>query len=66
MLDPFDKALVGEIRLLFEHGTAEMHFGARVFWLRRLAANGAPRLSDGIRRMRHAQASNPPGLKAGP
>ena len=28
----------GETRLLFEHGTAQSHFGASVFWLRRLAA----------------------------
>ncbi len=25
-------------RLLFDHGTAQAHFGASVFWLRRLAA----------------------------
>lgn len=28
----------GEARLLFEHGTAQSHFGASVFWLRQLAA----------------------------
>jgi len=28
----------GETRLLFEHGTAQTHFGASVFWLRQLAA----------------------------
>ena len=28
----------GETRLLFDHLTAETHFGASVFWLRRLAA----------------------------
>lgn len=30
--------LVGEARLLFEHGTAQAHFGCSLFWIRRLAA----------------------------
>lgn len=33
----FDQ-LVGETRLLFEHGTAQTHFGCSFFWIRRLAA----------------------------
>lgn len=33
----FDQ-LVGETRLLFEHGTAQTHFGCSLFWIRRLAA----------------------------
>ncbi len=33
----FDQ-LVGEARLLFEHGTAQAHFGCSLFWIRRLAA----------------------------
>ncbi len=32
--------LSGEARLLFEHATAQAHFGASVFWLRRAAALG--------------------------
>jgi hypothetical protein len=32
--------LVGEARLLFDHAIAQSHFGASVFWLRRLAALG--------------------------
>jgi hypothetical protein len=32
---------VGEPRLLFvDHGTAQDHFGASVFWMRRMAAIG--------------------------
>jgi hypothetical protein len=39
MLDRFDVNLVtGEARLLFDHAAAQAHFGASVFWLRRLAA----------------------------
>lgn len=39
MDDRFDYAtLHGEARLLFEHGSAQNHFGASVFWIRRLAA----------------------------
>lgn len=41
MEDTFDAGqLGGEARLLFDHGTAQAHFGASVFWLRRLAAMG--------------------------
>jgi len=39
MDDDFDVTRVtGEARLLFEHAVAHAHFGASVFWLRRLAA----------------------------
>ena len=39
MDDEFDySATQGETRLLFEHGTAQSHFGASLFWLRQLAA----------------------------
>ena len=41
MADTFDAGqLVGETRLLFEHAAAQAHFGAGVFWLRRLAVLG--------------------------
>lgn len=39
MDDSFDAGkLSGEARMLFDHGEAQTHFGASVFWLRRLAA----------------------------
>ena len=39
MDDDFDfSSTSGETRLLFEHGSAQSHFGASVFWLRQLAA----------------------------
>jgi len=39
MTDAFDASqLRGEAPLLFDHGAAQAHFGASVFWLRRLAA----------------------------
>ena len=39
MEDSFDaEALTGEARLLFDHSAADAHFGASVFWLRRVAA----------------------------
>lgn len=39
MDDAFDAGqLTGEGRLLFDHAAAQAHFGASVFWLRRLAA----------------------------
>ncbi len=39
MEDTFDAAqLTGEARLLFDHAAAQSHFGASVFWLRKLAA----------------------------
>lgn len=41
MEDAFDATvLTGEVRLLFDHAPAQAHFGASVFWLRRLAAWG--------------------------
>jgi hypothetical protein len=41
MEDHFDASqLVGEARLLFDHRRAQVHFGASVFWIRRLAALG--------------------------
>ena len=41
MHDAFNVAqLKGEERLLFDHPAAQAHFGASVFWLRRLAALG--------------------------
>ena len=39
MDDDFDFGrTVGESRLLFDHTTAQDHFGCSVFWIRRLAA----------------------------
>lgn len=39
--DTFDVGqMAGEARLLFDHAAAQAHFGASVFWLRRLAALG--------------------------
>lgn len=39
MEDTFDAGqLTGELRLLFDHATAQSHFGGSVFWVRRLAA----------------------------
>ena len=41
MSDEFDSAaLTGEARLLYDHQAAHAHFGASVFWLRRLAVLG--------------------------
>jgi hypothetical protein len=41
MADTFDMGqLTGEARVLFDHGPAQAHFGASVFWLRRLSALG--------------------------
>ena len=41
MEDAFDIGqLTGEARVLFDHAAAQAHFGASVFWLRRLAALG--------------------------
>ena len=41
MKDTFDVGQVtGEARVLFDHAAAQAHFGASVFWLRRLAALG--------------------------
>ena len=42
MTDAFELGqLTGEARLVFEHATAQAHFGASVFWLRRAAALGS-------------------------
>jgi hypothetical protein len=42
MEDKFDMGqLTGEARVLFDHAAAQAHFGASVFWLRRLAVLGA-------------------------
>ena len=39
MADTFDAShLRGDARLLFDHGAAQAHFGASVFWVRHLAA----------------------------
>jgi hypothetical protein len=39
MGDDFDLAQVtGEAKLVFDHPAAQAHFGASIFWLRRLAA----------------------------
>lgn len=41
MEDTFDMLqLTSEARVLFDHASAQAHFGASVFWLRRLAALG--------------------------
>jgi hypothetical protein len=41
MDDSFDaNAVYGESALLFDHAAADAHFGASVFWVRRLAAFG--------------------------
>ncbi len=41
MEDAFDvDSIVGEARLVFDHAAADAHFGASVFWTRRLAAFG--------------------------
>jgi hypothetical protein len=41
MEDSFDSSqLTGDLQLLFDHTAAQDHFGASVFWLRRLAAIG--------------------------
>jgi hypothetical protein len=39
MQDTFDlNQVAGEARLIFDHATAQAHFGASVFWLREQAA----------------------------
>ena len=41
MDDNFDRgSLTGEADLLFDHDSAQDHFGCSVFWIRRLAAIG--------------------------
>ncbi len=38
MEDTFDlSAVTGEARLVFDHPTAQAHFGASVFWVRRVS-----------------------------
>jgi hypothetical protein len=38
MANAFDASeLTGDMRLLFDHGAAQAHFGASVFWVRRQA-----------------------------
>src|SRR5580704_3060653 len=38
MDDSFEvKLLSGETRLIFDHGAAQAHFGASIFWLRRIS-----------------------------
>jgi hypothetical protein len=59
MDDEFDfGSLGGDAKLLFEHSSAQDHFGCSVFWVRRLAALGGERAAiedwqikrDGTRR----------------
>jgi hypothetical protein len=59
MDDNFDMGAVsGEAALLFDHSTAQMHFGGSVFWVRRMAALGGEQVAiedwqikrDGTRR----------------
>ena len=46
MDDAFDASeLIGEARLLFDHPAAQAHFGASVFWLRRLACLGGEQVT---------------------
>ena len=46
MENTFDgDTLIGETRLLFDHGAAQAHFGASVFWLHRLAALGGEQVA---------------------
>lgn len=40
MDDAFEYGRLGGARLLFEHGSAQDHFGCSVFWVRRMAAMG--------------------------
>lgn len=48
MEDAFDvSGLTGEARLLFDHAVAQAHFGASVFWLRRVAALGGEEATVG-------------------
>lgn len=46
MEDKFEVGqLAGEVRLLFDHPTAQARFGASVFWLRRLTALGGEQVT---------------------
>ncbi|MBK7974374.1 MAG: hypothetical protein IPK07_14195 [Deltaproteobacteria bacterium] len=49
MDDSFElSAVAGEGRLLFDHGAADSHFGASVFWTRcRAALGGAQAMDEG-------------------
>jgi len=41
MDDQFDSSMLsGEAALLFDHHAADVHFGASIFWIRRVAALG--------------------------
>ena len=40
MDDSFEYGRLGGARMLFEHGSAQAHFGCSVFWVRRMAAMG--------------------------
>jgi pyruvate kinase len=40
LLEQMIRAGVNVVRLNFSHGTAQDHFGASVFWMRRMAAIG--------------------------
>jgi hypothetical protein len=53
MEDAFEgRVLMREARLLFDHAVAQAHFGASVFWLRRLAAFGGEEATVGPRAIR--------------
>jgi Family of unknown function (DUF6932) len=46
MDDNFDMGTVaGEAALLFDHSAAQLHFGCRVFWVRRIAAFGGEQVA---------------------
>jgi uncharacterized protein DUF6932 len=46
MDDNFDRgSLTGEASLLFDHNSAQDHFGCSVFWIRRLAAIGGEQVA---------------------
>ncbi len=46
MEDAFDASQVaGEASLIFDHAVADAHFGASIFWMRRLAAFGGEQAS---------------------
>ncbi len=40
MDNDFEYRRLGGDRLLFEHGSAQYHYGCSVFWVRRMAAMG--------------------------
>jgi hypothetical protein len=46
MEDTFDmQVLLGEVAMMFDHLMAQAHFGASVFWVRRLAAFGGEQVT---------------------